>query len=80
MFIICYNCKGFNEIKSHYLNTLTKHCDILFVQEHWILHNNLHTLQDINEDFHVFAKSGISEQEPLTGRFYGGCAIFIKKH
>ena len=77
MFIISYNCRGFNEIKSHYLNTLTKECDILFWQEHWILLNNLHKLQDINEDFHVFAKSGINEQGLLMGRPYGGCTIFI---
>ena len=60
------------KIKCHYLNTLTKECDILFLQEHWILHNNLHKLQDINEYFHVFANSGINEQELLMGRPYGG--------
>ena len=76
MFIISYNCKGFNEIKCHYLNTLHKECAILFEQEHWILHNNLHTLQDINEDFHVFAKSGSNQQELLMGCPYGGCAFF----
>ena len=46
---------------------------------------NLHKLQDINEDFHVFAKNGIKEQELLLGRpynilmlvYYRGCAIFL---
>ena len=72
-----HNCKGFNEVICHYLNTWTKECDILFLQEHWIMHNNLHTLQDINQDFHVFAKSDINEQELLmcrpclvVGKFY----------
>ena len=77
MFIISYNCREFNEIKSQYLNTLTKEYDIVFLQEHWILHNNLLKLQDINEDFHVFAKSGINEHELLMGCPYGGCAILI---
>ena len=80
MFIISYNCRGFSEIKCHYSNALTKECDILFLQEHWMLHNNLHKLQDINEDFHVFSMSGIREQELIMGRPYGGCATFISKH
>ena len=42
--------------------------DILFLQEHWMLHNNLHKLQAINEDFHVFSMSGIKEQEHLMDR------------
>ena len=44
-----------------------------------MLHNNLHKLQTINEDFHVFSMSGIKEQELLMGRPYRGCAIFINK-
>ena len=44
-----------------------------------MLHNNLHKLKDINEDFHVFSRSGIKEQELLKGHPYGGCAIFISK-
>ena len=73
------NCRGFNQIKYHYINALTKECDILFLQEHWMLHNNLHKLQTIKEDFHVFSMSGIKEQELQMGRPYGGCAIFIIK-
>ena len=71
MFIISYDCRGFNEIECHYINTLTKECDILFLQEHWMLHTNLHQLQAINDDFHVFFMSGIKEQELLMGRPYG---------
>ena len=59
---------------------LTKECDSLFLQEYWMLHNNLPKLQDNNEDFHVFVKSGINEQELLMGRLYGECASCILKH
>ena len=51
----------------------------IFLQEHGMLHNNLHKLQAVNEDFPVFSMSGIMEQELLMGRLYGGCAIFIDK-
>ena len=40
------------------------------------LNYNLYTLQDIHKEFHVFAKSGINEQELLMGRPYGGYAFF----
>ena len=44
-----------------------------------MLHNNLHKLQAINEDFHVFSMSGIKEQELLMGRRMEVVPFFINK-
>ena len=42
MFIISYNCRGFNDIKPRYINSLLSDCDIFFCVEHWLLHNKLY--------------------------------------
>ena len=79
MSIISYNWLGYNDVKSYYINTLLKECDVLFLQEHWVLHGSLHKLYNISSEFNVYAKSGMKEHELLIGRPYGGCAIFVNK-
>ena len=51
----------------------------MFTQEHWLLRDKLHLLQNISEEFIVFSKSSIDDWKLLTGRPYGGTAIFIRK-
>ena len=49
--VMSYNCRGFNFVKSSYINNLLLNCDILFVQEHWLSDKQLPDLNHINEHF-----------------------------
>ncbi len=74
--IISYNSTGCNDDKLRYLNASSKSCDIIFVQEHWLLKDNLHKIKCGIDDFTGIANSGVDEnQMVLQGRPYGGCAI-----
>ena len=79
MFMITYNCRGYNSIKACFIKKLLSQCDVLFIQEHWLLRDKLHLLQNISEEFIVFSKSSIDDGKLLIGRPYGGTAIFIRK-
>ena len=79
MFIISYNCRGFNDIKARYINSLLSDCDVLFCVEHCLLHNKRYMLGRSSRGFTVFVTSGINETKLLLGRRYGGCSIYINK-
>ena len=68
MFMISYNCRGYNSIKASYIKHLLFQCDILFVEQHWLLSSKLHLLQNISNEFIVILKSGMNDHELLTGR------------
>jgi Reverse transcriptase (RNA-dependent DNA polymerase)/Endonuclease/Exonuclease/phosphatase family len=73
--VMSYNCRGFNFVKSSYINNLLLNCDILFVQEHWLSDKQLPDLNHINAHFLSHAVCGFDNSEVLIGRPYGGCAI-----
>ena len=79
MFITSYNCKGLNVAKKHYIDKLLLECDICLIQEHWLLNNRLSDLNTDYKDCVTFAVSGMTEHSLITGRPYGGCAVFIRK-
>ena len=60
MFILSYNCRGFNDIKTRYKNSSLSDCDVLFCVEHWLLHNKMYILDRSSHGFNVFAMSGIN--------------------
>ena len=69
MFIISYNCKGFNDIKARYINSLLSDFEVLFCVEHWLLHNKLYImLGRSSHGFKVFATRGINETKPFLGK------------
>ena len=68
MFMITYNCRGYNSIKACFIKKLLSQCDVLFIQEHWMLRDKLHLLQNISEEFIVFSKSNIDDGKLLTDR------------
>jgi Reverse transcriptase (RNA-dependent DNA polymerase) len=74
--LISFNCRGFNDAKIPYLKTLLAKCDFLFLQEHWLVDSQLPLLNALCNKFLVSAVSGIDNSEVLSGRPYGGCAIF----
>ena len=74
--IICsYNCRGFNFVKRDYIQKLLDECDILFIQEHWLSERRLVDL-NVHPQFHMHGLCGFDNSEVLSGRPYGGCAIF----
>ena len=79
MFIVSYNCRGFNDVKARYINKLFKESHVIFCVEHWILHNKLHILNKAFPKFNIFATSGMDENKLILGRRYGGCSIFLNK-
>jgi exonuclease III len=79
--IATFNMHGFNN-SWHYLQHLSKSCDIIFIQEHWLANSKLHYLDSINDEFIMHAKSGMdaaSDDRILTGRPYGGVAVMWRK-
>ena len=79
MFLMSYNCRGLNDLKKHYVKTLLKDCDILFIQEHWLSTGSIKAMHSEFPDHNVFAKTGMTENTLLAGRPYGGTAIIIRK-
>ena len=60
--MITNNCKGFNSTKASYIKQLLSQCDVLYIQKHWLLRDNLHLLQNLSGDFIVFSKSSIEDR------------------
>jgi len=55
-------------------------CDIICLQETWLLDYNLHKLGDVHNDYLFYGKSGVdSKASILCGRPYGGVAILYEK-
>lgn len=74
-----YNCRGFNEVKKSYVSKMLEHCDILFLQEHWLSESQLDGLGSISPTHVSFGISGFGCSDVLSGRPYGGCAILWRR-
>lgn len=78
--VLCtYNCHGLkssiNEIK-----LLCNECNILVLQEHWLLPVELSLLSSIHSDFLSTGNSAVNiSNDILIGRPYGGTAILFNK-
>ena len=55
--ILSHNISGWNTFIGNYLNTilLSHSVNILAIQEHWLLEENLYKLENIIDDFDVFS-------------------------
>ena len=73
-----FNCRGWNNGKltlKNYIDSL----DLCFVQEHWLLYDNLNLVREISPDFLCVGVSSLSSDSLLRGRPYGGCSILYRK-
>ena len=77
--ICSYNCRGYNNSKSAYINQLLSQVDMLCLQEHWLSDSQLSVLGSVNLDYAVCGVSGFDNSEILRGRPYGGCAIMWRQ-
>ena len=79
--ICSLNCEGLSNAKPyirHLIDSLA--CDILLLQETWLLESNLNQLNSLHPDFLAIGKSGVDERRGiLPGRPYGGVAIVYRK-
>ena len=78
-----YNCTGLGEEKMDYSQLITKSfdIDILSLQEHWLLTDNLVKFNFMCDRYMYHGISGVEEenQNIIQGRPYGGVAIMWKK-
>ena len=73
-----YNSRGHRTDKVSYMAELLKDCDILCVQEHWYLQEDIHLLSS-DPDTLVAGVSGMDSAELVQGRPFGGCAFLYKR-
>ena len=72
------NCRGWTSGKQT-LHTVIGSLDLCFIQEHWLLHGQLHLLNEFHPDFHSISVSGVDGSVLLHGQPYGVCAILYQK-
>ena len=77
--VCTYNTKGHGSDRIDYIHKLIGQCDVLFIQEHWLLNCNIQRFADMVGDVNIYGTSGMNENELLIGRPYGGCAFLWKK-
>ena len=73
-----FNCRGWNSgylTLTHIIDSL----DLCFIQEHWLLNDNLYKVAEISPDFISVGVSGVDHGTFLVGRPYGGCSILYRK-
>ena len=75
-----YNCHGFNTGKTVFISNLLSKCDVLCLQEHWLADSQLPFMGRINSEFLCTGVSGFNNDEILSGRPYGGCAILWRSN
>jgi len=76
---VSYDSRGMNSSKQSYLRGVLADCDILFLQEHWLSEDQLCSLNMLSADHVSVGVSGFGNECVLSGRPFGGCAIFWRK-
>jgi exonuclease III len=61
------------------MKRLMENCDIMLVQEHWLLDCDVGEFTKFINDVNVHGISGMDNNVLLTGRPFGGCAIVYRK-
>ena len=75
--ICTYNCRGWNSGKQYVSKLLQLH-DLCLIQEHWLLHDHLNSL-NFSSDVLSVAVSGMDDTDLILGRPFGGCGIIYHK-
>ena len=79
---VTYNMHGFRQ-GYEYLVNLCSDNDIVFIQEHWLAPFDLHKLNTVADDMICFASTAMSDiiaRDCLSGRPFGGVAVYIKQN
>jgi len=70
--LLSYNCRGFNEFKKPYIQSLLLRSDVLFIQKHWLSDGQLSLLNNLSSLHCSFGVCGFRTDEVLLGRPYWG--------
>ena len=77
--VVSYNCAGVKN-KLPIISKMSNESNIIFLQETWLLPNELGILNGINSDFNSFSISSVDlESGVLVGRPYGGLSVMWNK-
>lgn len=76
-----WNSRGHGLDRVAYIQKLLGQCDILFLPEHWLFNDNISAFgNSIGHDVCIAGISGMNEEQLLTGRPHGGCALLWKRN
>ena len=70
-----YNCHGLGPGKIDYITSLCTRHDFVFLQEHWLISDNLNIFIDQIPNISCHGISAMDTSQLLAGRPYGGCSI-----
>ena len=75
--MVSYNCSGFNNSELYLKEFMSRNkCDVLCLQETWLLDGNMDKLSNIHPEFSYCAISGVdSSADVLLGRPHGGVSV-----
>ena len=73
-----YNCRGWNSGEL-FLNDIIDSHDLIFLQEHWLIDNQLHKINNFHQDFLSVSVSAMNGALLHAGRPFGGCSIIYRK-
>ena len=76
--ICSYNCRGLGAGKSQFMQNLCDRLHFIFIQEHWPHDSNSHWFDNNIRNIHSHIVSGMSSNEIMQGRPYGGTAILLR--
>ena len=62
-----------------YIKRLLQICDVVMIQEHWLFNDNISSFAEKIDGINIHGVSGMTENEYMCGRPYGGCAILWRK-
>ena len=77
--VCTFNCKGHGKDRIDYIRTLMSQCDVLFLQEHWLLESEFSWFEQSVGGVSVYGVCAMSNDALLRGRPHGGCALLINK-
>jgi len=78
--VVSYNCRSLKN-SVQVVKDLCKTSDIVLLQEHWLLPQDLHLLSELDDDFLAFGTSPVNTEEGiLQGRPYGGVAVLWRQN
>lgn len=73
--IASYNSRGLGAGRMDYIKKLSMSHDLIFIQEHWQLEENLNIFHKEIPSLTCHGISAMDSSQLLTGRPHGGCAI-----
>lgn len=73
-----YNCRGFSISKVPCIVNILKTCNVILLQETWLLSSQFNVFDMYFPDCTSYSISSVDNTQLLHGRPYGGCTILMK--